>query len=91
MSDPAALDGNAIAGALLEVFRVEMTTALGTCATCGTRALLAECDVYLRAPGIVGRCRACQNVLIVLVAMRGVTCVDLGGFTALTPASEAAA
>ena len=30
-----ALDGNAIAGLLLEVFGAEMTTATGFCARCG--------------------------------------------------------
>jgi hypothetical protein len=29
------LDGNAVAGLLQEVFAVEMTTAIGTCNTCG--------------------------------------------------------
>jgi Family of unknown function (DUF6510) len=34
------LDGNAIAGLLQEVFAVQMTTAIGTCAGCG--AVLAK-------------------------------------------------
>ena len=32
------LDGNAIAGLLGEIFAVEMTTAHGTCASCGAGA-----------------------------------------------------
>ena len=80
-----ALDGNAIAGLLLDVFGAEMTTATGTCATCGASAQLAELAVYLRAPGTVVRCRRCDGVLIVLATIRGVTCVDLMGFAALEP------
>ena len=81
-----ALDGNAIAGTLLTVFRTEMTTATGTCASCGTRSMVGELGVYLRAPGVVVRCRHCDNVLMVFVEAHGVTCVDLRGLAALEPA-----
>jgi Family of unknown function (DUF6510) len=79
----AALDGNAIAGVLLDVFGAEMTTATGTCAACGATAQVAELAVYVRAPGTVVRCRTCDNVLLVLATIRGVTCVDLRGLAAL--------
>jgi len=78
-----ALDGNAIAGSLHEAFGAEMTTALGTCAACGATAPVAEAVVYLRGPGIVARCRSCESVLMVLVTIRGRTCVDLRGLAAL--------
>ena len=81
-----ALDGNAIAGDLLEVFGVELTTARGACAGCGAVAEVAELAVYLRAPGTVARCRSCDSVLIVLVTVRGITCVDLRGMASLEPA-----
>jgi hypothetical protein len=42
--------------------------------------------VYPGGPGIVVRCRSCDNVLMVLVEIRGITCVDLLGFTAVDPA-----
>jgi Family of unknown function (DUF6510) len=78
-----ALDGNAIAGQLAEVFGGELTTATGVCASCGASGLVAELEVYLRAPGTVVRCRSCKGVLMVLVAARGVTCVDLRGLSLL--------
>lgn len=81
-----ALDGNAIAGQMLDVFGVEMTTAKGTCASCGATSYLAEIQVYLQAPGTVARCRSCHNVVLVLVTVRGVTCVDLRGLELLEPA-----
>ena len=77
------LDGNAIAGPLHEVFGTEMTTAVGTCAACGATAPMAELAVYMRGPGIVGRCRRCGSVMLVLVTIRGRTCVDLRGAAAL--------
>ena len=75
-----ALDGNAIAGTLFERFGTEMTTTIGACAHCGTRAQVAELVVYLRAPGTVVRCRHCGNVVMVLVPIRGQLRVDSSAF-----------
>jgi DNA-directed RNA polymerase subunit RPC12/RpoP len=80
-----ALDGNAIAGLLFDVFGAETTAATGTCASCGARALVAEYQVYLRAPGTVVRCRSCGSVVMVFATVRGITCVDLRGLDALEP------
>jgi hypothetical protein len=80
-----ALDGNAIAGPLVDVFGAEMTTAIGVCAGCGASAPVAEFEVYLRAPGIVARCRNCRSVLLVLVTIHGLNCVDLRGLATLEP------
>jgi DNA-directed RNA polymerase subunit RPC12/RpoP len=82
-----ALDGNAIAGLMLEVFGVEMTTATGVCASCGASGPVAELQVYLRAPGTVVRCRTCSSVLMVIVRVRGFACVDLRGLATLEPSA----
>jgi uncharacterized protein DUF6510 len=74
-----ALDGNAIAGQLFEIFGAELTTATCVCATCGATAQVAELVVYLRGPGTVARCRSCDAVLMVLATVREITCVDLRG------------
>jgi Family of unknown function (DUF6510) len=78
-----ALDGNAIGGLLHEVFGAELTTAKSVCGSCGDVAHVAELMVYLQAPGTVVRCRSCENVLIVILAARGVHCVDLRGLAEL--------
>jgi hypothetical protein len=83
----AALDGNAIAGTLVAIFGAELTTAIGTCASCGRHSLVAEFAVYLRGPGTVARCRHCDAVVMVIVEARGVSCVDLQGLAALEPAA----
>ena len=62
-----ALDGNAIGGLLLDVFDVEMTTAMGVCASCGAERQVAELVVYVQAPGTVVRCRSCSGLLMVFV------------------------
>ena len=79
-----ALDGNAMAGDLLEVFGVELTAARCVCDACGTESFLAEAVVYMRGPGRVARCRACGEVLMVLVTIRGMTCVDMRGIASLS-------
>jgi hypothetical protein len=85
LPDTSALDGNAIGGLLHEVFGTEMTTAVGTCATCGSAGLVAETVVYLRAPGAVVRCRTCDAVLLVVTRRGPMNCVDLLGLAALEP------
>jgi ribosomal protein S27E len=80
-----ALDGNAIGGLLEEIFGREMTTANGTCVTCGATKLVAEAVVYLRAPGTVVRCRSCGAVLMVVTRRDEVNCVDLLGLASLEP------
>jgi DNA-directed RNA polymerase subunit RPC12/RpoP len=74
------LDGNAIAGDLMEHFGSEMTTARGVCAHCGAEAQVAELRVYARAPGTVARCPSCGEVVIVAVRIRGTVRVDCGAF-----------
>ena len=78
-----ALDGNAIAGLLIEIFGEEMTTAIGVCGNCGATAPVAEASVYVRAPGVVVRCRGCTAILMVFATVRGLTSVDLRGLRAL--------
>jgi uncharacterized Zn finger protein len=84
-----ALDGNAIAGLLREIFAAEMTSAQATCATCGTVRPLADTLVYLRGPGTVVRCRQCTSVLMVVSRVRGLNCVDLSGISTLDLAAGA--
>jgi hypothetical protein len=78
-----ALDGNAIGGLFIEVFGAEMTTASGTCASCGAVMQVAELVVFLEAPGTVARCRTCESVVMVVVDKQGIKCVDLRGLDKL--------
>jgi len=74
-----ALDGNAIGGELFEAFGSEMTAASGRCMFCGSVSHIAELRVYLRAPGAVGRCPACMNVVMVVTRIRGTANAELPG------------
>jgi Family of unknown function (DUF6510) len=80
-----ALDGNAIGALLQDIFGTEMTTAAATCVACGATGPMAETLVYLRAPGVVVRCRGCRSVLMVVLQRGTQNCVSLGGLAALEP------
>lgn len=80
-----ALDGNAIAGELADLFGYEMTTARGACAHCRSSSLIAELRIYSRAPGIVARCPHCGDVVLVITEIRGETRADLSGFPLADP------
>ena len=79
MNQTVPLDGNAIGGDLHEVFGVDLTGARAACASCGVSSFVAESVVYTRCPGRVARCRACGEVLIVLVTIQGKTSADIRG------------
>jgi hypothetical protein len=64
------LDGNALAGPLHQHLGREMTTAKARCGHCWQTFVLAELVVYPRAPGSVGRCRHCENVVLVVTEFR---------------------
>lgn len=81
-----ALDGNAVAGRLAEVFGTEMTAFLATCGSCGAVGPVAELAVYAVEMGVVIRCRRCTSLLAVITQVRGISCVDLTGLAALDPA-----
>ena len=73
------LDGNAIGGVLAEIFGMEMTVAVGVCGSCGSTGQVAELHVYMRAPGIVVRCPACESVLLKIVQSGRRTWLDMRG------------
>jgi hypothetical protein len=64
--DALMLDGNAVAGLLREVFAVEMTTAIGTCGTCGASEPVGAVHVF-RSAGVVMRCPQCDSALVTIV------------------------
>ena len=64
--DETMLDGNAVAGMLQEVFAVETTTAMATCAGCGVPTPMGATHVY-RGAGFVLRCPHCDRAMVTLV------------------------
>ena len=65
------LDGNAAAGALAEFFRIDVTTAIAQCESCGRRAPMADAALFGGETGVVLRCVACEAVLARIVRSDG--------------------
>jgi hypothetical protein len=81
--DTTPLDGNATAGALGELFAFNVTMAVTTCAHCHDTRSMAELRAYVRAPGIVLRCRSCGGVQLRLVQSTERAWLDLRGIEVL--------
>lgn len=78
-ADMSALDGNAAAGALSELFGFDVTVAVTTCAGCHERHAMAELRAYLQAPGVVLRCASCGAVQVRVVRAADRAWIDLRG------------
>jgi hypothetical protein len=80
--DPAMereLDGNALAGMLEALFGNDMTAIPGRCANCGTVNMVGAMRAYMRAPGAVLRCPACDEIVLRVVETVDATYVDARG------------
>jgi hypothetical protein len=84
MSDDAALDGNAAAGHLMDIFAVDMTRAMVTCEGCGRESVLATLALYGGAVGLVLRCRGCDAVNLRLSKTGHTIHLDLRGATRIS-------
>jgi Family of unknown function (DUF6510) len=87
MSDRMALDGNAIAGLLRELFDHEMTDVMRACASCGERHPIGAHMLY-RSAGAVLRCPACDDLAMLVVTLPDRTLVQLTGTWTLSLASS---
>ena len=77
--DDHRLDGNALAGMLATAFGVEMTDVPGRCTHCGVVTMIGELRAYVRAPGAVLRCPACDEIVLRVAETPGATYIDARG------------
>ncbi len=73
------LDGNAAAGPLRELFGVDLSAALLTCAHCTGTVALAAHHLYADAPALVLRCPGCTEVVLRYAVTGGRVRLDLTG------------
>jgi hypothetical protein len=85
--DALKLDGNAAAGALQEVFALEVTAAIGTCEGCGAAGAVGELMLYAHAPGLVFRCPHCDAIVMRIVTDGARYWLDVQGLRSLQLAS----
>ena len=82
-------DGNVLAGPLGELFAVDITAAVTTCAGCGRRGPVAELHVYSSELGTVARCAGCQSVVLRYARTPAGGWLDLRGTVSLHLAADA--
>jgi hypothetical protein len=78
-----ALDGNAAAGLLGEIFPFDMTMVWTMCSGCASMDRVGAHRAYMDAPGVVIRCVHCDTVLIRAVHGGGRYWLDLRGAVCL--------
>ena len=77
------MDGNMLGGDLGELFTMDVTMAVGQCASCGVTVTMAQTMVYADAPGLVVRCPSCDAVMLRFARGPGRAWLDLRGVTYL--------
>lgn len=80
--DDLAVDGNAVAGSLAEVFAGDVTSVRVTCNDCGATNPLADAMAYVRGPGSVLRCAGCTSIVGRFAKTRDSVWLDLRGSAA---------
>lgn len=73
------VDGNALAGTLVDVLGFDSTDAIGECAGCRHRSELARAHAFVTAMGVVARCEACRGELTVVVRTSRDVIINLSG------------
>jgi hypothetical protein len=74
-----ALDGNAAAGLMQELFAFDTTTARVTCDGCGTIGEVATARLYGGTMGAIFRCIHCNSVVIRLTKTPAGYFLDMRG------------
>ena len=87
--DPSALDGNAAAALLQEVFAFEATSAVLNCDGCGAAGPIGAARLYGGAMGWVLRCRHCDGVMLRLARTPQGLWVDMRGARVLRAGAAA--
>jgi len=82
-TDELRLDGNAAGGVLRDVFAREVTTALATCAGCGTKGPVGALHEYGHGMGVILRCPSCSAAMLRIVHTPGWLRVDASGISLL--------
>jgi hypothetical protein len=82
------VDGNAAAGPLGEILRLDITTAVGTCRHCSTASALSEAVVERDADGVIVLCRSCGHTLVTYLSRDGRQYLEFAGLLSLSTATR---
>jgi hypothetical protein len=81
------VDGNAAAGPLGEILRLDITTAIGTCRHCSATAALGDAIVERDAEGVIVLCRSCGHTLVTYISRDGRQYLEFAGLLSLNTAT----
>ena len=70
---------------MFEHFGHDMTMAEVRCSHCQSTSMMAELRVYMKAPGDVARCPSCDEVVMVIVNVRGTERFDMSHMEMVSP------
>ncbi|MBV8082877.1 MAG: hypothetical protein JOY86_07895 [Candidatus Eremiobacteraeota bacterium] len=79
MNQVLMVDGNAVAGGLQQLFGRDMTIVGTRCAGCARSAEIGALMAFVRGPGAVLRCPACQTAIVRIVETPAAQYVDVRG------------
>ena len=83
-SEDMRLDGNAAAGALREIFALDVTAAVARCACCGAVAPMGALLEYGQGMGVILRCPSCETAVLRIARTPGWIRLDVSGIAFLT-------
>jgi flavoprotein len=81
------VDGNAAAGPLGEILRLDITTAVGTCRHCSAASPLSEAIVERDAEGVIVLCRSCGHTLVTYISRDGRQYLEFAALLSLDAAA----
>ena len=84
------LDGNAAGGQLRELFALDVTAAMATCAACGARRRVGALLEYGHGMGVILRCPECNAAMMRIVRTRTSLHVDGSGMAMLVIRTDVA-
>ena len=84
----SALDGNAAAGFLSELFAIDLTVAHLVCTGCSNTHRLAALKLYGLPMGAILRCPSCNNCVLRVVARAPDYWLDMRGASSLRVTRE---
>lgn len=67
MNTALMLDGNALAGQMQQIFGRDMTMAVARCWACARDTEMGALRAFIRGPGVVLRCPACEAAIVRIV------------------------
>lgn len=84
ITDARTADGNAVAGALSQIFAFDVTRMIVMCGACGSESSLGALRLYGDTMGMILRCVRCGEINLRALQFNGIISLDARGATRMT-------